>query len=130
MTRAQITLEFTLMLGLAMTFLIVILLIVNSYAGAYRSTLQEEELQEWTGFLKRELLLAASVRDGYTRHFSLPARIQGQLYTVNNTGAGIAVILDDGRMHSTTTPAFVGTFGPGDNTLKKRGGVLIAEVAP
>lgn len=129
MRRAQITVEFTLMMGFAFIFLIGLLIVVQSYASAYRETLEAEELAHWTDFLQRELLLAASVQDGYTRHFELPLNIKGQSYVVNNTEPGIALVLADGRSHARRTPAYTGTFGPGDNTLRKEGGIISVEVA-
>ncbi len=121
---AQVTMEFTILVGLAFLFLLGMLVAVQSYAASYRASLEAEELGQWVAVLRRELLLAASVRDGYTREVQLPSTIKGTSYTINNTDGSVTLTLTDGRSATQLTPDYTGSFHPGTNTIRKRQGII------
>lgn len=96
---------------------------VSGQLGELTSQRDMKELHDLTSRVREEVFLASMVRDGYTREFTLPEKLNGETYTL--------VIADDsiiGTLGSLTyavpAPGVTGTVTSGTNTITKSGGVI------
>jgi hypothetical protein len=126
--QAQIAMEFLFMVMLAFIFLIVILLIAYAYFHQAAEERRAAAVQDLALLLKRELLVAATVEDGYRRNVTLPSTVDGLSYTVSLSETTLTVTLADGKSGSTIIPEVTsGTFLPGENALRKNDDAITIE---
>ncbi len=122
---AQIAIEFSFMVMLSFAFLIVILLIAYAYFHHAAEERRNAAVQDLAWTLKRELLIAATVEDGYRRNVTLPLTLDGLSYSVDVSETTLTVSLADGTSGIASIPAVVaGTFAPGANELRQDDGAL------
>ena len=121
--RAQVALEYVTMTGFAL--ILVIGLLYTALAVQQRTNRQagQEELQNIANELQQELLLAASVHDGYTRTFELPEQAASFDYWISNYSSSFTVHMT-GYSEQRRTPPYTGAPGPGENTLTKVNGSI------
>jgi hypothetical protein len=125
--RAQIALEFLIIMGIASLLLVVLLII-----GAYR---MEDIVDEWrlaaaddvASSIRQELITAKAMQDGYDRYFDLPFTIANKGYIVQMyptptaTVVGVTVL---GHTANARTPFCNGTLQPGRNHIHKENETL------
>jgi len=121
--RAQIALEFAMMVMLAFIFLTVILVIVGYHVERAQKERRIAALQDEARTIQEELLLAASVPDGYERNLTLPERLDGEQYTVTNSEQTLTLTLEETILNEEIPPVS-GTFVKGANTIRKRDGII------
>jgi hypothetical protein len=124
MARAQFIIEFLILLVFAVLVGTIYLFLTGALAsdeGARQHLLAVDDL----GYrIQDELLLAATMRDGYERMFVLPPSVSRFTYSV--TSDGTSITLHSGRIERTyPTPTFSGTFALGNNTISKRGAITV-----
>lgn len=120
--KAQVAIEF-LLIALAATFILVGLLTVLLHTqGDALSDADAQALSNAADVVQQELLLAAQVRDGYSRTVTLPiARYQDYSTTHTNT----TVTLSSGdRSYTRDTPPYIGTIDGYTMTITKDQGVI------
>ena len=122
-SRAQASAEFFIFIGLA--FLIAVafeLASIKELNGI--SQQRENEIARDVGLkIQREMLIAASVEDGYSRHFELPEIIGNINYTVSKQNSTITVESKKGYF-IIPIPSAVGSISKGTNIINKTGGVI------
>ncbi len=121
--RGQVALEFAFMVMLAFIFLAVVLIITAAYLEQAQDEKVLATLQQEGRALQEELLLAASVPDGYQRNLTLPAQLNGYDYTISNTEQTLTLTIE-GSVLNENIPPVTGSFTKGANTIRKRNGEL------
>lgn len=121
--RAQVAIEFLLVAGIASLILVGLLTTLLHSQSQATSEATNQALSNAADRLQEEFLLAAQVRDGYQRTFTLPARVAGQDYTVSQTNNSITLQAHPWTQ-SRQTPAFQGTINPPQVTITKQAGVI------
>ena len=128
MSRAQVSLEFLLILGFAI-FLLVAMLSIAAYELSNATTETTlSSMQDIGDTIQLELLTARSVGDGYNRTFELPQRIQSRQYTLqvqtDNFTSSVISITTAKRTISVRTPYCNGTLVPGYNRIGTMNGTI------
>jgi hypothetical protein len=125
--RAQIAVEFSFMMMLSFVFLVVGLVIVAFYLEATSKDRVQMLLQDEAVALQQELLLAASVQDGYQRTVAVPDTLDGYPYAIANTGNLVTLTLPDGTNYNKEIPIVTGTLVKGPNRVRKLAGAIIID---
>lgn len=121
--RGQVAIEFAAMMGLAILFLMALLVIVAYYTQQVQTAERSSLAEEWVDTLRREILLAARVEDGYQRTIDLPPQLRGTDYEINMTNRSISITAE--RYTATREiPSVIGAFAIGENTITKEDGVV------
>jgi electron transfer flavoprotein alpha subunit len=122
--RAQVLLEFLFILALALTIGITYLAL-SADLFHDRSEQQRTAVLNDVGFqIQDELLLAASVEDGYARNFTIPLMADRFDYSITNDAT--SVTLTSGLTTITySLPAFAGNLSKGTNMVKKNGNITV-----
>ena len=122
-SRAQASAEFFIFIGLA--FLIAVafeLASIKELNGI--SQQRENEIARDVGLkIQREMLIAASVEDGYSRNFELTEILGNINYTVSKQNSTITVESKKGYF-IIPIPSAVGSISKGTNIINKTGGVI------
>ena len=122
--RGQLALEFIIMTAFAV--IIGMAFLTLTYDTLSDSVERERILamNEMGYMLQDELILAASVRDGYTRNITIPDRLGRFAYQMNSFEGGLT--LTSGPVKITyPVPVVAGTFVMGPNVITKDGGIEI-----
>lgn len=127
MRRAQVTLEFFIVFGLA-SMMLVLMLVVAAYkleeAADERRLVSGSDVADT---IQYELLTASTLTNGYKRTLSLPTKLENKPYTITllQDGNTSIVTLDSYRFRqSVPTPYCNGTLAPGVNTILKHDDML------
>lgn len=105
--RAQVAIEYVL-IAMAATFVLTALLVTaQSLNQQAQRSLQEEALEDIANQLQEEILLAASLRDGYNRSVQLPVRANKQPWDFAKTHDGFELSTST-HQTSRRTPEFFG----------------------
>lgn len=120
--RAQIALEFIVIMSLA-----VVMLVTFLWVGAYQlnegaSEARQARVSDIAETIQQELATAISVRDGYRREFMLPYTIENDVYTisgVNDTEVQVITVSFRNKVHSVRAPLCAGSLAPGPNVVRK-----------
>lgn len=123
--RAQATLEFSIMIMFAMTIMISLLLIVSYYTVIVSNERAQTQADGLADLLQKELLIAASVPDGYERTITLPPKIDRYLYSVSLSGNILEVAISDDIISNRYIPQVSGGFSLGNNVLTKENNNLV-----
>jgi len=128
--KAQISLEFVIMISLTLiifTGFYAALMHKQTAALNYNLDLQAKML---TNQLVYEIDLALTQGDNFTKKFELPWKISGQNYTitteVSENGTFIYLEYIERFSQGYTSANLTGSLFPGNNTIKKIGGVVYA----
>ena len=121
--KAQISAEFFVFLGLA--FLIAISFEIASLdqLNDFRVRKESEAVKDLALKLQKEVLVAATVEDGYIRTFQIPDsldRINYSLITLNST----ITVESKNSIFIVAIPKSVGNISKGTNSINKTGGVI------
>ncbi|MFH1915724.1 MAG: hypothetical protein ABIJ21_00525 [Nanoarchaeota archaeon] len=125
MTRAQIAMEFIILIGMSMILMAVFLVAFNIIIQEKNEQVRDELFMDLGESIQQELFLGLVLNDGYSRTFYIPPPEMNQsyeryAYTINARG-GMLYLLQEEHIYSFDIPAFTGTFQIGENTLAKRG---------
>jgi len=123
--EAQVAFEFSFMVLLAFIFLAVILVIVTFYLERSREQRVGSAMMDAATMVKRELLLATSVEDGYQRNFTLPPKLANTEYTVTNDASTLSLRTMDGQVYMHLIPNVTGSLVKGENRVRRIDGRII-----
>ena len=119
----QVSLEFTLFVIITFVFFGAFLYAVGGQLGELSSQRDAKELHDLTSRVREEVFLASMVRDGYTREFTLPEKLNGEAYTLEIADDSIIGTLGDLK-YALPAPGVTGTIAPGPNNITKSGGTI------
>ena len=115
--------EFVFLIGLAFTTMIIF---IASTQSEYTSLISEEEMtlvKDLCAMVQRELVLASSVQDGYSRTFNVPDDLEGMNYNIELMNNTVHVYTDE-LEYLLNIPIVNGTIQKGDNRIRKTDGVV------
>jgi|GEM_PF-3220862 len=122
----QIALEFTFMMMLGFTFLIVVLSII-SVLMIHKTDEQSQLLVEKEVLrVQEELLLASSVQDGYSRKITIPSKIGNYDFTIIQSESLLEFKLTNNAVYTAEIPEVNGVLQKGTNLIKKNGIITIS----
>ncbi len=125
--RAQVSLEFIIVMGMAVLMLVVLLTVGSSKLEDAAYTRRLTMTQDILSTVQFELITALSVHDGYNRTFDLPLLLDGQPYVLTQTNDTTTAVLTVERgsiRQSAAIPLCTGSIVAGQNTITKENGSL------
>lgn len=126
--NGQVTLEFSMMIALAFIFFAVVLIVILFYQKRITQQRLEEELHKNALAIQQELLIAATVKSGYERTFTLPDLIEHKSYTVTFSESTLTIMAEDeDDSYNIRVPPFTGNILPGSNRIRKVGDTIIID---
>ena len=122
-SKGQISNEFFIFVGLS--FLIAVSFEIASLKQLNDFNIRKESdaVKDVALKLQKELLLAASVEDGYVRIFSIPDKLDNANYTVTTQNSTITVESQN-SLYILAIPNAIGNLSKGTNKINKTGGVI------
>ena len=129
-SRAQIAIEFVLLIGVSIAILISALVIMTSLASDKTDEKTYYELDDFGKSIQQEVILASEMENGYIRQLDIPITVNGRDYTILTNVSYLyntSHIIIQFRTLETyyVIPPVNGTFKKGINILKKMNDTLI-----
>ena len=129
-SKAQISAEFFVLLGLAFLIAIAFEIASLDQLNDFRLQKENEAIKDLALKLQKELLTAATVEDGYVRIFSIPDTLDNINYSLTTQNSTITV-QSKNSLYIVSIPKAVGNASKGTNMINKTGGVIyINSIAP
>ena len=122
-SKSQVSSEFFIFVGLAFLISIAFALASLDQLQDFRLEKESEAVKDIALKLQKELLIAASVEDGYFRIFELPDKVDNINYSLTTLNSTIAV-LSKNSIYIVSIPNSVGNATKGTNKINKTGGVI------
>ena len=123
--KSQSAMEFVVLSSFMLLVILGFFAITTSKMFEAKSQSEEKTAQQIADLAFKEIEIATSLSDGYTRLFSLPRTINGVNYTVSVTDNRELLITYQGFEYLKFFPANVtGNITKGVNQLKKEGDVI------
>lgn len=125
--RAQSSLEFVIVIGAMVLFLILLLAGISEQQGIKAAQERTFLVKDLAISVQHELVLAAGARDGYERVFELPQTLINQEYAISLVEGLVYVATADGKQSlALPVPTINGTLVKGNNRIRKQsGGVFV-----
>lgn len=122
-SKAQISAEFFVLLGLAFLIAISFELASLDQLNDFRLQKENDAVKDLALKLQKEVLIAATVEDGYVRTFTIPDTLDRINYSLTTQNSTITVESKNG-LYIVAVPNAVGKVSKGFNTINKTGGVI------
>lgn len=122
--RAQVALEFVLILLACFVLFAVMLGGINKQLAELSSQRDAKEIRDVTNRLRGEIFLASIVQDGYYRDFRLPEDINDKSYSLEISNGVLTGRLQD-HIHRVPAPNVTGTPKNGLNIINRSVGGII-----
>lgn len=122
-SKAQISAEFFVFLGLAFLIAIAFEIASLDQLNDFRIQKESEAVKDLAFKLQKELLVAATVEDGYVRAFEIPDTLDGINYTLTTINSTITVESKN-SLFIVSIPNSVGNVSKDTNVINKTGGVV------
>jgi len=121
--KAQIAIEFILLVCVAFVILIVFLTSLRSQAIDLNERKDFVLVKDLAYKVQHEINMAVQVKPGYTRTFFIPEKLDSNDYTMIQTKGKFTVVLKKSEF-TVSIPEIKGDIKKGDNTIKNLGGVV------
>ncbi len=121
--KAQISAEFSIFIALGLLIAIAFEIASLNQLNAYRLQKENEAVRDLALKLQKELLIAASVEDGYVRVFEVPDNLDTINYSITTQNSTLFVQSKNG-FHFVAIPKIVGNVTKGTNLINKTEGVI------
>ena len=122
-SKAQISAEFFIFLGLAFLIAIAFELASLEQLNDFRIQKENEAVKDLALKLQKELLIAAVVEDGYVRVFKIPDKLDSINYSLATQNSTITV-KSKNSLYIVSVPRAVGNASKGTNTINKTNGII------
>lgn len=122
-SKAQISAEFFVFLGLAFLIAIAFEIASLDQLKDFRIQKESEAVKDIAFKLQKEVLVAATVEDGYVRIFEIPDTLDGINYTLTTINSTITVESKN-SLFIVSIPNSAGNASKGSNVINKTGGVI------
>ena len=122
-SKAQIGAEFFVLVGLAFLVAIAFEIASLSQLNDFRIQKEGEAVKDLALKLQKELLIAATVEDGYIRTFQIPGTLDTINYSLNIQNSTLEV-QSKNSYYIVRIPIVIGNVSKGTNTINKTGGVI------
>ncbi|MBI2659988.1 hypothetical protein HYX07_02405 [Candidatus Woesearchaeota archaeon] len=122
-SRAQISAEFYVFLGLAFLIAIAFEIASLDQLNDFRSERESAAVKDLALKLQKEALIAANVEDGYVRVFEVPDKLEDINYSLTVQNYTI-IVQSKNEVYFVGIPRAIGNFTKGTNKINKTGGVI------
>lgn len=122
-SKSQVSSEFFIFVGLAFLIAIAFALASLDQLQDFRLEKESEAVKDLALKLQKEMIIAASVEDGYIRSFEIPGKLDNIDYFLtvqNNT----IIVRSKNSFYTLSIPKAMGNFTKGINTINKTGDVI------
>lgn len=123
MSRAQVSAEFFVFLGLAFLIAIAFELASLDQLNDFRAQKESDAVKDLALKLQKEALIAANVEDGYVRVFEIPQKLDNVNYSLTTRNYTVIVESKNG-FYILSIPRAMGNFTIGTNMINRSGGVI------
>ncbi|MBI2656067.1 hypothetical protein HYX06_06615 [Candidatus Woesearchaeota archaeon] len=123
-SKSQVSSEFFIFVGLAFLIAIAFALASLDQLQDFRIERESEAVKDVALKLQKELLIAASVEDGYIRIFEMPDQVENINYSLTTLNYTIINVLSKNSFYTVAVPKTVGNATKGANKINKTGGVI------
>jgi len=123
-SKAQVSAEFFVFLGLAFLIAIAFDLASLEQLNDFRLQKENEAVKDLALKLQQELLIAATVEDGYVRVFEIPDNLDNINYSLATVKNSTITIKSKNAFYIVSIPRAIGRVGKGTNTINKTDGVI------
>ena len=123
MASAQISAEFFILLGLGLLIAIAFEIASLDQLKDFRIQKENDAVRDLALKLQKELLIAASVEDGYVRTFKVPDEVDNFNFSIATQNSTLFVQSKNG-FYIVTIPSIVGNISKGINVINKTGGII------
>ena len=123
-SRAQVSVEFFIFVGLAFLIAIAFTLASLDQLQDFRIERESEAVKDIALKIQKELLIAASVEDGYIRVFEMPLQVENINYSLTTLNYTIINVLSKNSFYTVAVPKAVGNVTKGTNKINKTGGII------
>lgn len=121
--KAQIAIEYMLLMGMAIVIAMICLIIAGLYFQDKLDDKNYDMVRDFALSIQNELILGSEMLEGYIRAVNLPNDLNGLEYTISNTNLSLTINYSKGSI-TVLTPLTNGTLTIGDNTIRTRGGIV------
>ena len=122
-SKAQISAEFFIFLGLAFLVAIAFEIASLEQLSDFRLRKENDIAKDLALSIQKELILAATVEDGYVRTFKLPDQVESINYSIQMQNSTLAVQTKN-SYYLVGIPNSIGNLTKGTNQIKKINGIL------
>ncbi len=122
--KAQVSMEFIFLVGLAFTVMIVFL---SSTRSEFNELISEEErtlVKDVSVMVQHELVMALTVKDGYSRIFYVPPKLNNIDYNITIVNNDTLLTTTDEYEYVLNVPFVEGDVQKRNNTINKTGGII------
>jgi len=122
-SKAQVSVEFFILMGMAFLIAIAFEIAALDQLKDFRVQRESDSVKDLAIKLQKEVLIAASVEDGYIREFTIPNNLDSVNYTLTTLNYTITVESKN-SIYTISIPNSAGNVTKGSNTINKTGGVI------
>lgn len=123
-SKAQISAEFFIFMGLAFLIAIAFELASLDQLNEFRIQKENEVVKDLALKLQQELLIAATVEDGYVRIFEIPDKLDSINYSLTTLNNHTITVQSKNSLYIVAIPKAIGNASKGTNIINKTGGVI------
>ena len=122
-SKAQISAEFFIFIGLAFLIAIAFEIASLDQLNQFRVQKENEAVKDLALSLQKEVLVAATVEDGYVRVFEIPDKLDNVNYSLNIQNYTV-IVQSKNTVYIVPIPTAIGNMSKGTNKINKTGGVV------
>lgn len=125
--KGQSAMEFMIIVFLLLFIFVIITSVLATNVVEMNKKKTAVNGEDLTIKVQKEINLAARVRDGYKREFTIPQKIINTDYNIsiqNNSNSYIVIINIEGQDFWRKIPGVIGNINIGSNTIKKTNGTI------
>ncbi len=122
-SRAQLALQFIIIIGIALFMFVVFAGIISSKNAELNKEKLMIQAQDITNAVQKEIVIASTVLDGYSREFRIPAKIGSYDYSISIQNTTL-ILTHSGNDFTKRIPKITGQPKAGLNRINKTGGVV------
>ncbi|MEK6892162.1 MAG: hypothetical protein AABX25_03180 [Nanoarchaeota archaeon] len=122
-SKAQVSVEFFILVGMAFLVAIAFEIAALDQLKDFRMQKESDSVKDIAIKLQKEVLIAASVEDGYVRTFTIPDQLDNINYTLTILNHTITVESKN-SIYTVSIPNSIGNVTKGSNRINKTGGVI------
>lgn len=131
--KAQVAMEFILLMAFAALLLMSLLLILNKISSDNQSRRTQSAVEDLGISIKNELATASEMEKGYSRQIDLPKKINGKDYSMDieegsSGNSYLLVKLNSTEMYF-SIPKTSGTIQPGMNLIVKKENLTVVPIS-
>ena len=123
-SKAQVSAEFFVLLGLAFLIAIAFELASIDQLNQFRVQKESEAVKDLALKLQKEVLVAATVEDGYVRTFQIPDNLDRINYSLTTLNNRTITVQSKNSIYIVAIPKAIGNVTKETNVINKIGGVI------